>query len=44
MIFLSILNFEELNTPEAILGLTAIILLVMAVIIGFIYKRKQSKK
>jgi hypothetical protein len=44
MIALSLLDFNQLNTPETIVGLTGVLGLLVAVVVGFFYKRRQSKK
>lgn len=44
MVPLSLLDFEQYNSLEVILGLSAVGGLLVAVIIGFFYKRAQSKR
>jgi hypothetical protein len=44
MLPLSLLDFKQLDTPETIIGLVAVFSLIVAVIIGFFYKRRQAKK
>lgn len=41
---LSLFDLEELNSPEILIGLSAIVGLILALIIGFFYKRYQSRK
>jgi len=43
-IALSLIDFEGLNSPEAIVGLVSITALLLAIVVGFFYKRHQSRK
>lgn len=42
-IALSLLDSKGLNSPEVIVGLTAMGILLAAIIIGFFYKKYKSK-
>lgn len=41
---LSLLDLEHLNSPEVIMGLISVGGLLIAIVVGFFYKRAQSKK
>jgi hypothetical protein len=43
-IALSLIDFDGLNSPEVIVGLISMIALLLAIVIGFFYKRHQSRK
>lgn len=44
LIALSLIDFDQLNSPEVIVGLVSIGALLISIVVGFIYKTRQSKK
>lgn len=43
-LILSLLDLEEFNSPEIVIGLVAVGGLLFAMIVGFFYKRYQNRK